>query len=246
MPLPQTSTKIALTLLESGRVSSAGHQATMAGSVVGQVTLVCVAVWGFSRVLPDNAAPLSDRPTFLAPLHQERPRPVQEKLSYAALGGVASPEPQPRVGELTDASRVSTVAAPDRVGGGDEKPPSEAHAEDQSRAYSEIEVDSAAARDPDSEGPVYPPTLMAKGIQGSVLATFVVDETGRPDVNTYLALESTDTLFALAVRNALPRMKFRPAKRNNIPVRQQVEQRFSFRVVKVPVATPSTPATPAA
>ncbi|MCC6429746.1 MAG: hypothetical protein IT354_02475, partial [Gemmatimonadaceae bacterium] len=65
MPLPQTSTKIALTLLESGRVSSAGHQATMAGSVVGQVTLVCVAVWGFSRVLPDNAAPLSDRPTFL-------------------------------------------------------------------------------------------------------------------------------------------------------------------------------------
>lgn len=87
---------------------------------------------------------------------------------------------------------------------------------------------------------------MAKGIQGSVLATFVVDETGRPDVNTYLALESTDTLFALAVRNALPRMKFRPAKRNNITVRQQVEQRFSFRVVKVPVATPSTPATPAA
>ena len=73
---------------------------------------------------------------------------------------------------------------------------------------------------------------MAKGIGGSVLATFVVNVDGRPDLDTYMALEASDSLFAQAVREALPRMKFRPAKINDKPVRQLVEQRFLFKVVQ--------------
>jgi protein TonB len=198
-----------------------------------------------SRVRLEPEQPLSDRPTFLAPLIQSHPRPVQEQLSYTALGGAATPVQLATVGDNPAVAAVAKdMAVTEKVGGGDDKVASEAHAAEELPVFSEIEVDSAASRDPESAGPVYPPTLMAKGIEGSVLATFVVDTSGRPDVGTYIALEATHTLFGNAVREALPRMKFRPAKRGNVPVRQQVELRFSFRVVKPPVVAPKRPATP--
>lgn len=240
MPLAPIPRRVPFTLLESGRVTSSSHRLAYGASMVAQVALVCVVVVQLSRVAVLNDEPLSDRPTFLAPLVQAQPRPVQEQLSYAALGGAPVPEPQPTAGAPL-ATVVKELAIAEIVGGGDNKVPSEAHVAEELPVFSEIEVDSAAARDPDSEGPVYPPTLMAKGIEGSILATFVVDTNGRPDVDTFLALEATHNLFSIAVRDALPRMKFRPAKRNNIPVRQQVELRFSFRVVKA-VAAPKPPA----
>lgn len=97
-------------------------------------------------------------------------------------------------------------------------------------AFSDIEVDTAAAADPASGGPVYPPALLAKGIEGAVLATFIVDATGHVEERSFLAIESTDPAFTRAVREALARMKFRPARRGAEAVPQQVEQRFSFKV----------------
>lgn len=240
MPLAPISRRVPFTLLESGRVTTPSHRVAYSASMIAQVALVCVVVVQLSRVALLNDEPLSDRPTFLAPLIQAQPHPVQEQLSYAALGGAPVPEPQPITGAPA-ATAVKELAVAEVVGGGDNKVPSEARVAEDLPVFSEIEVDSAASRDPDSEGPVYPPTLMAKGIEGSILATFVVDTNGRPDVDTFLALESTHNLFSIAVRDALPRMKFRPAKRNNVPVRQQVELRFSFRVVKA-VAAPKRPA----
>ena len=241
MPMTRAtrSARPAITLLESGRRAVWGHSLAYSGSIFGQVAAVCGAVAVLSHVAPVRETPLSDRPTFLAPLRQEHPHPVQEQITYAALGGVAVVVPETRVGTAERASAVSDKVLLTAVGGGDNQRPTEAHDAESSRAYSEIEVDSAAVRDPDSEGPVYPAELMARGVEGSVLATFVVDVDGRPDVSSFLALESTDTLFALAVRDALPRMKFRAAKRNNVAVRQQVEQRFRFKVVK-PDPAPAT------
>ena len=204
---------------------SRNHQFAFASSIVAQVVLVCVATIGLSRVVLLDEAPLSDRPTFLAPFVQTQPRPIQEQVSYVALGGAASPEPQPAIGVTPERIVVTELAVAAPAGGGDSQPP-------------------AAAREPDSEAPVYPATLMARGVEGSVLATFVVDTNGRPDVSTYIALESTHVLFGTAVRDALPRMKFRPAKRDNVPVRQQVELRFSFRVIKPPVTAPKPPEAP--
>ena len=145
------------------------------------------------------------------------------------------------VGIVRDAAPSRNLAVTQKPGG-DDLTPSEPNEDEFSRTFSEIEVDSAASRDPESAGPEYPPTLMAAGFEGSVLATFVVDTSGRPDLATYIALESSHPLFSLAIRDALPRMKFRPAKRGNVPVRQQVELRFSFRVVRPPPSTapPST------
>lgn len=245
MPLASAARRAPFTLLESGRVTPLSHQLGVGASVSAQVALVCVLAVQMSRVSLAPEQPLSDRPTFLAPLRQAQPRPVQEQLTYTALGGASTPEPLPTVGEkATVAAVVKDVAVVEKVGAGDNQVAAEAHVAAELPVFSEIEVDSAAARDPDSEGPVYPPTLMAKGIEGSVLATFVVDTNGRPDVDTYIALEATHPLFGTAVRAALPRMKFRAAKRGNVPVRQQVELRFSFRVVKPPVVAPKRPATP--
>ena len=245
MPIASASRRASFTLLESGRVTALSHHLMMSVSVAAQVALVCVVAVQMSRVTLEPEQPLSDRPTFLAPLIQAQPRPVQEQLTYTALGGASTPEPLPTVGDNPAAAAVvKDLAVEEKVGGGDNQVASEARAAEELPVFSEIEVDSAASRDPESEGPVYPPTLMAKGIEGSVLATFVVDTSGRPDVGTYLALEATHPLFGTAVRDALPRMKFRPAKRGSVPVRQQVELRFSFRVVKPPVVAPKRPVTP--
>ena len=237
MPLERAPLHVSLTLLESRRSSSLGHRLAYGGRLVGQVAMAYGAIAFMSRVVVPSASGELARPSFLAPFIREAPKPVQETISYAALGGAAAKEMIPTAGDVPKPSVEDDVALPEKVEAGDDRKAAETHVpEEMTKAFSDIEVDSAASRDPESEGPVYPPTLMAKGIEGSVLATFVVDITGRPDLETYIPLEATDSLFAKAVRDALPRMKFRPAKINDKPVRQLVEQRFLFKVVKPTVS----------
>jgi TonB family protein len=232
MPRPRASARLRFTLLESAHTVPLPQRAAYVGSVFAQMAAVAVLAIGTSHVVRNVTTPDTERATFLAPLFQPRPRPMQEKLSYAALGGVASEQAKPAVGTMREAALAPSVAEPELVGSGDSKPPSTAHEDEVSHAFSEIEVDSVATSDPESEGPVYPPALMAKGVEGFALVSFVVDRNGRPDVRTFFAIESTDSLFVKAVRDALPRMKFHPAKRMNQAVPQEVEQRFSFRVTR--------------
>jgi len=233
MPLERAPLHVSLTLLESRRSTSLGHRLAYSGSIIGQVAMAYGAIAFLSQVVVPSGSDELARPSFLAPFIREAPRPVQETISYAALGGSAGKETLPSAGDIPKPSVEDDVALPEKVEAGDDRKPAETHVpEEPTKAFSDIEVDSAASRDPESEGPGYPPTLMARGIEGSVLATFVVDVTGRPDLETYIPLEATDSLFAKAVRDALPRMKFRPAKINDKPVRQLVEQRFLFKVIK--------------
>jgi len=62
--------------------------------------------------------------------------------------------------------------------------------------------------------------------------TFVVDTTGRADVASFKVIRTTHELFATAVKNALPRMRFIPAEVGDRKVRQLVQQPFSFAIVK--------------
>jgi len=97
-------------------------------------------------------------------------------------------------------------------------------------AFSVLEVDEMVERYEDSAAPVYPPDLLALGAQGDVRARYVVDTTGRVDTTTIHILESDDPRFAESVRTALGGMRFRPARRGSMVVRQLVEQRFRFRI----------------
>lgn len=96
--------------------------------------------------------------------------------------------------------------------------------------YTMIEVDSMVQRDPFSAAPVYPADLLERGVQGSAVVRYVVDTTGRADMRTFQTLRSSNEGFTTSVREALPLMRFTPAKIGAQVVRQLVEQEFFFKI----------------
>lgn len=98
--------------------------------------------------------------------------------------------------------------------------------------YLSSQVDEPVVAAPGSVGPRYPEILRAAGVQGDVVVTFVVDTTGRADPSSLVILKETDRLFGAAVRNALPAMRFIPAKAGGRRVKQQVQQPFVFSIIK--------------
>lgn len=105
--------------------------------------------------------------------------------------------------------------------------------------YTITEVDSAVAVDPASVAPAYPPALLKLGVEGSVMVRYVVDSTGHADMSTLQVVRATRVEFAVAVREALPNMRFLPARMGDKAVPQLVEQPFHFKIQKVDTALAS-------
>ena len=82
-----------------------------------------------------------------------------------------------------------------------------------------------------SRTPKYPEILREAGVEGEVLVSFAVDESGEPDVATLKVIQSTHELFSVAVREALPGMRFRPAERGGRKVKLTVQEPFTFTLV---------------
>ncbi|MFI5229455.1 MAG: hypothetical protein ACHQWU_10320 [Gemmatimonadales bacterium] len=96
--------------------------------------------------------------------------------------------------------------------------------------YSILEVDTAVARMANSAAPAYPLTLLESHVMGYVQARYTVDTTGFADTSSFIVLKATNPEFITAVRDALPYMRFMPAKIGSTKVRQLVEQQFTFRI----------------
>ena len=96
--------------------------------------------------------------------------------------------------------------------------------------FTVFEVDAMVERYEGTAAPVYPSDLAQAGVEGLVLATYVVDATGRVDTTTIRIISSDHPRFTSSVQTALGQMSFRPAKRRGQPVRQLVEQRFRFQI----------------
>lgn len=94
--------------------------------------------------------------------------------------------------------------------------------------YFDFQVEKPVVMAPGAQGPAYPDMLRTAGIEGTVLAQFVVDTTGRADMATFRALKSDNDLFTTSVRNALQRMRFLPAEVGGRKVKQLVQQPFQF------------------
>lgn len=91
------------------------------------------------------------------------------------------------------------------------------------------EVDSEAK--PSSPGRLeifYPADLLATGVDGAVVAEFVVDTAGMVEAESFTVVSSTHPLFSHAVYDAVQRAVFSPARRAGRPVRQVVQMRFRF------------------
>jgi protein TonB len=79
-----------------------------------------------------------------------------------------------------------------------------------------------------SASPRYPEALRMAGVEGRVVAQFVVDVEGRVEAGTVRLVHSDNALFDDAVRVALARMRFTPAEIAGRKVRQLVEMPFMF------------------
>ncbi|MBK6306219.1 MAG: energy transducer TonB [Gemmatimonadetes bacterium] len=98
--------------------------------------------------------------------------------------------------------------------------------------FFEFQVEKPVQALPGGSSPRYPDILRQAGVEGEVLAQFVVDTTGRPEMNSYKVLKTTHELFGNAVKQALPGMRFIPAEVGGRKVRQLVQQPFSFAISK--------------
>lgn len=98
--------------------------------------------------------------------------------------------------------------------------------------YFESQVEKPVQAAPGSPGPQFPEMLKSSGVEGSVLAMFVVDTTGRAEVASLKILRSDHALFEQAVKNALPKMRFLPAEIGGRKVKQLVQQPFQFSLTR--------------
>lgn len=102
--------------------------------------------------------------------------------------------------------------------------------------FSILDVDTAVVRTANSAAPAYPLKLLAAHITGSVSARYIVDTTGFADTSSFTVMTATNPEFVQAVRDALPYMRFQPAKIGPTKVRQLVEQQFSFHIADTSAA----------
>ena len=82
------------------------------------------------------------------------------------------------------------------------------------------------------DAPEYPSSLKESGIEGRVLAQFVVGENGRYESGSLKILDSSNPAFTAAVKDALPRMRFSAAQIGGKKVAQLVQMPFQFHLQK--------------
>lgn len=89
--------------------------------------------------------------------------------------------------------------------------------------YFEFQVERAATPLPGGCAPVIP-----KGHDGEVQVQFVVDTLGKPESASIKVVLASHPALEKAVRKAIPCMRYRAAAIDGRPVRQLVQQSFSF------------------
>lgn len=112
-------------------------------------------------------------------------------------------------------------------------------------AYFEFQIDEPVQQGSGSTRPAYPPAEKAAGIEGMVLAQFIVGPDGVVEAGSFRVLsgtvvgndgkkqavvkpESDFGPFDVAVRDAMATARYAPGKLRGVKVRQLVQQRFVF------------------
>jgi protein TonB len=195
-------------------VSALFHSALIAGAIYATASgaasrVVATAGTQAQKVLwlKPSAQPQSAP----APKPKAKPRPVvaPTKVPTAAprIDPNAQPTPEPDAGSATNLAGGGTPGA-----------------------FNSFEVDVEVVAIAGTVRPRYPDMLRTTGVEGQVIAQFVVNEQGRADRNTFRVLSSTHPLFTDAVSRALPQMRFKPAMIRGKPVSQLVQQLFVFKL----------------
>lgn len=199
--------------------------------------VLVIAAW-VAATLPPAAIALdsiANHIYYIPPPNRPPPPASGETVHFIALGRGLGAGPA-----VVDPAHRASDAPPSPVAGGDVDsvavvaPPS-APAPRPDSVYTVLEVDTTVMRSESSAAPAYPLDLLKQHIEGGVVVRYVVDTTGFADTTSLVIVSSTNPGFAQSVREALPYMRFSPAKIGSTKVRQLVQQPFSFRIA-TPVA----------
>ena len=101
---------------------------------------------------------------------------------------------------------------------------------DPSQTFDAREVDTQVSALSNQPTPVYPASLRAAGVEGRVIAQFIVDSHGDAIRESIRIVSSTNDLFGESVAKAIRQMRFAPAKIGNKAVSQVVQQLFVFKL----------------
>jgi protein TonB len=217
-------------------------------SIVMHSLLVGLAVYATANAAIKNEKPKQEKIDFVETPKDEPPPPKDEPPPPPPPDVVAAPPPPKGFQVLTAPVEIPDVI-PDidlskkvtdendfsgkGVAGGTSKGVEGGKAVVQSdQPYFEFQVEKPVVPAPGSTQPRYPDMLRQAGVEGEVLAQFVVDTTGRAEPNSLKILKSSHDLFIQSVKNALPQMKFIPAEVGGRKVKQLVQQPFSFSISK--------------
>ncbi len=78
--------------------------------------------------------------------------------------------------------------------------------------------------------PRYPAILQQAGIQGSVLAEFIIDTLGRVERNSFKVVNSSHPLFDGPARDAIMSCRYKPGRISGRAVRVRVQQPVNFSI----------------
>lgn len=94
--------------------------------------------------------------------------------------------------------------------------------------YSELQVEQPAEPVADNKLPDFPLALRQAGIEGNVVAQFVVRPDGTVDRTSVRIMSSSHPGFVDPVRDAIPALRYQPARIHGRAVSQLVQQPFVF------------------
>ena len=217
-------------------------------SIVLHSIVVGLAVYATANAAIQNEKPKQEKIDFVETPKDEPPPPKDEPPPPPPPDIVAAPPPPKGFQVLTAPVEIPDVI-PDidlskkvtdendfsgkGVAGGVAKGVEGGKAVVQSdQPYFEFQVEKPVVPAPGSTSPRYPDMLRQAGVEGEVLAQFVVDTTGRAEAGSLKILKSSHDLFVQSVKNALPQMKFIPAEVGGRKVKQLVQQPFTFSISK--------------
>ena len=217
-------------------------------SIVMHSLLVGLAVYATANAAIKNEKPKQEKIDFVETPKDEPPPPKDEPPPPPPPDVVAAPPPPKGFQVLTAPVEIPDVI-PDidlskkvtdendfsgkGVAGGKASGVEGGKAVVQSdQPYFEFQVEKPVVPAPGSTQPRYPDMLRQAGVEGEVLAQFVVDTTGRAEMSTFKVLKSSHDGFTQADKNVLPNMRFYPAEIGGRKVKQMVQQPFTFALTK--------------